>query len=183
MTLRASSHTWLEACDQHTSSTLIGGEGGAGQSLLHSTLEGPTWYVNARWMWSLHGFLHGVDWIMFHGHYFKKPHVGRRPNTKHLEDHGTPNAHNRWVILLYHVWWPPSWIQIHWNSIWLRAQSHMASHYTLRARDHITWFGRCVGNGPWTLSFGPSQFHGHGSWLVCVKMALDAIYIWCSWCH
>ena len=22
-------------------------------------------------------------------------------------------------------------------------------------------------NGLWTLSFGLSQFHGHGSWLVC----------------
>ena len=24
----------------------------------------------------------------------------------------------------------PTWIEIHWNSIWLRAQSHMISHYT-----------------------------------------------------
>ena len=22
-------------------------------------------------------------------------------------------------------------------------------------------------DGLWTLSFGPSQFHGHGPWLVC----------------
>ena len=30
-------------------------------------------YVNARWMWSVHGFLHGIEWITFHGHsdYFK----------------------------------------------------------------------------------------------------------------
>ena len=35
---------------------------------LHTTLEGPTEYVNARWMQSLHGFLHGTKWIMFHGH-------------------------------------------------------------------------------------------------------------------
>ena len=32
------------------SSILIGGIGGAGPSLLHTTLEGPTEYVNARWM-------------------------------------------------------------------------------------------------------------------------------------
>ena len=36
--------------DQYTSSTLIGKEGQAGRSSLHTTLEGPTEYVNARWM-------------------------------------------------------------------------------------------------------------------------------------
>ena len=66
---------------------------------------------------------------MFHGHldYFQKPPLGGRPNTK-PGDHGTPNAHNRWFILFYHVW-GPAWIEIHWNSIWLRTRSHMASHY------------------------------------------------------
>ena len=49
----------------------------------------------------------------------KKPPLGGRPNTK-PGDHGTPNAHNRWFILFYHVW-GPAWIEIHWNSIWLRA--------------------------------------------------------------
>jgi hypothetical protein len=33
-----------------TSSTLIGGQGRAGPSSLHTMLEGPTEYVNARWM-------------------------------------------------------------------------------------------------------------------------------------
>jgi hypothetical protein len=49
-TLRATSHTRLRARDHYTSSTLIGGKGGAGPSSLHTTLEGPTEYVNARWM-------------------------------------------------------------------------------------------------------------------------------------
>jgi hypothetical protein len=49
-TLRATSHTRLRARDHYTSSTLIGGKGGASPSLLHITLEGPTEYVNARWM-------------------------------------------------------------------------------------------------------------------------------------
>ena len=68
--------------------------------------------------------------VMFHGHltYFQNPLLGGRPNTKPW-DHGTPNAHNRWFFLLYHVW-GPTWIEIHWNSIRLRTQSHMASHYT-----------------------------------------------------
>jgi hypothetical protein len=49
--LRATSHTRSRACDLYTSSTLVGGKGGAGpSSLLHTTLEGPTEYVNARWM-------------------------------------------------------------------------------------------------------------------------------------
>ena len=48
--LRATSHMRLRARDQVTSSTLIGGKGGAHPSSLRTTLEGPTEYVNARWM-------------------------------------------------------------------------------------------------------------------------------------
>ena len=38
----------------------------------------------ARWMQTLHGFLHGIEWIMFRGHldYFQKPPHGGRPNSK-----------------------------------------------------------------------------------------------------
>jgi hypothetical protein len=62
--------------------------------------------------------------LCFHGplDYFQKPLLGGRLNTK-LGDHDTPNPHNRWFILFYHVW-GAVWIEIHWNSIWLRAQSH-----------------------------------------------------------
>jgi hypothetical protein len=63
--LRATSHTRLRARDTYTSSTLIGGKGKAGPSSLHTTFEGPTKYVNARWMQSVHGFLHDIEWIMF----------------------------------------------------------------------------------------------------------------------
>ena len=48
--IRATSHTRLRARDHYTSSTLIGGKGGADPSSLHTTLEGLTAYVNARWM-------------------------------------------------------------------------------------------------------------------------------------
>ena len=60
----------LRARYHYTSSTLIDEKGGAGPSLLHTTLGGRAEYVNARWMESLHG----IEWIMFHGHldYFKK---------------------------------------------------------------------------------------------------------------
>ena len=49
---------------------------------------------------------------MFYDHldYFRKPSLGGRPNTKPGE-HGAPNAHNRWFILLYYVR-GPAWIDI-----------------------------------------------------------------------
>ena len=95
----------LRARDHYTSSTLIGGNGEAGPHSLHTMLEGPTEYVNARWMQSLHGFLHGIEWIMFHGHleYFQKLFFGGKPSTKLVGDHGTLNAHHRCFILFYHV--------------------------------------------------------------------------------
>jgi hypothetical protein len=40
------SHSRLRAHDHYTSSTLKGGQGGAGPSLLHTTLEGPTEYIS-----------------------------------------------------------------------------------------------------------------------------------------
>ena len=82
---------------------------------------------------------------MFHGHldYFQKPPLGGRPNTK-PGDHGTPNAHNRSFILLYHKWGPAQ-IEFHWHSTWLRAQSHITSTLHLRNRNHTTWFWRCDG--------------------------------------
>ena len=83
-------------------------------------------------------FYMGIKWITFHGHWdsFQKPPLGGRPNTK-IRDHGTPNAHNHWYNLFYHVW-GLAWIRIHWNRIWLRAQSHFTLH--LRICDHTTWF-------------------------------------------
>ena len=126
VTLTTTSHMRPRARDHHTSSTLIGEKGGAGPSSLHATLEGPTEYVNARWICSLPGFLHDIEWIMFHGHLdcFQKPSLAGRPNTKPLGDHGTLSTHNHWFILFHDVW-GPVWIKIHWNSIWLKAQSHM----------------------------------------------------------
>ena len=51
VTLRATTDMRLRARAHCTSSTLNGGKGGAGPSSpLHTTLEGPTEYMNARWM-------------------------------------------------------------------------------------------------------------------------------------
>jgi hypothetical protein len=48
--LRVTSNMRLRARGHYTSSTLIGGKGRAGPSSLHTMLEGPMVYVNARWM-------------------------------------------------------------------------------------------------------------------------------------
>ena len=68
------------------------------------------------------------------------------PKNHFLEvgDHDTLNAHNRWFILFYHAW-GPAWIKIHWNSIWLRTQSHMTSHYTRGCVITLHDFGGVLG--------------------------------------
>ena len=74
----------------------------------------------------------------------KEPPLGGRPNTK-PGDHGTLNAHNRWFILFYYVW-GYAWIEIHRNSIWLRTQSHMTSHYTWGSITKVHDYGSVFGH-------------------------------------
>ena len=102
---------------------------------------------------------------MFHGHLgcFQTPPLGGRSNTK-PGDHATPKSHSLWFILFYHEQRSAS-IEIHWNSIWLRAQSLMAAQYTWGSVTTLHEFGGVLGRPLDT--FGLSQFHGHGSWLVC----------------
>ena len=107
-------------------------------------------------------FLHGIKWTVFHGHsnYFQKPPLGGRPNKK-PGDHGTPNAHDRWFVLYYHVW-RPTWIKIHWNSIWLRA-SHIRLHTTLEHPwphymiSEVCWDGGLLDTFFWALTISWSQ--------------------------
>ena len=82
------------------------------------------------------------------------------PNTK-LGDHGTPNAHNRWFILFCHAQ-GPGWIDIHWHSIWLKARSHMTSHYTWGFVTTLHDFGGVLGRWPldtffWALTISWSR--------------------------
>ena len=113
---------------------------------------------------------------MFHGHldYFEKQLLGGTPNTKPW-DHGTPNTHNHWFILFFHVW-GPTWIEIHRNSIWLRARSHMTSHYNWGSMTTLHDSGGVLGQ-PLDTLFGLSQFHRHGSWLVS-EVALRNRHYW-----
>jgi hypothetical protein len=48
---------------------------------------------------------------------------------------------------------------------WHLVEGLVTYDFTLHSR--VRDFGRCVWDGLWILSFGLSQFHGHGSWLVC----------------
>ena len=110
---------------------------------------------------------------MLHGHldYFQKPALEGRLNTKPW-GRGTPNAHNRWFILLYHVWGPVR-IDIHWNNIWLKAQSHMTSHSSWRSVITLHDFGVCW-DGLWQFLLGSHNFMvtALGS---CVKRPLNPL--------
>ena len=65
------------------------------------------------------------------------------------------------LICFYHAY-GPSWIEVHWDSIWLWTRSHMTSHYTWGFVTTLRVSGGVLG---WPLDtfFGLSQFHGHGS--------------------
>jgi hypothetical protein len=67
--VRATAHTRLRARDHSASSTLIGGKGGAGPSLLHTTLEGTNGVceckmdVKSTWIPTCHRMDH-VSWSL-----------------------------------------------------------------------------------------------------------------------
>ena len=117
---------------------------------------------------------------MFHGHL---DYLGGKSNTK-LRDHGVQNAHDRWFILFYHMW-GPAWIGIHSNIIWLRAR-HIWLHITLEGRWPHYMMLEVGWDGLRTLSLWLSQYHGHGSWLVCeVTLSVEIAdkRLWASMCH
>ena len=110
-----------------------------------------------------------VTWNMFKNNFLK---VGL---TQKPRDHGTVNVHNHWFILFYHAW-EPSWMHIHWNSIWLRAPSYMASHYTWGSVTTLHALGGALGRPLDTFVWAPRKY-GHGSWPVC-EMGLSSSKAW-----
>ena len=145
----------------YTSSTLIGGEGRAGQVCFTLCLR------DQRSMWmqdgckvymasymASSGSCFMVTWTISKNHFLE---VGAHTN---LGDHGTPNAHNRWFVLLYQVR-GSAWIAIHWNNIWLRAQ-HIWLHTTLEDPwPHHMMLGGVLGRPLdtffWALTFSWSR--------------------------
>jgi hypothetical protein len=79
-----------------------------------------------------------VTWIILKNQFLE---VGL---TQNRETMALENAHNRWFILFYHVR-GLVWIEIHWNSIWSRAWSHMVSHYTWGSVTTLNDFGGVLG--------------------------------------
>ena len=86
------------------------------------------------------------------------------PDTK-LGDHGTPNSHNRWCSLFYHV--RTSMNKSSLNNIRLSTPTHMTSHDTWGSVTTPHDLGGALGQPLHTFSFGLSPFHSHGSWLLC----------------
>jgi hypothetical protein len=88
-------------------------------------------YVASNGSWFM------VTWIIFKNNLLDV-------DLTQLGDQSTLNVHNHWFIWFYHVW-EPTWIEMHWNSIWLRARWHMTSHYTWRSVTILHDFWRCIG--------------------------------------
>ena len=108
-----------------------------------------------RWIQSLHGFVHDIKWIVFHGHlddYFQKPPLEGGLNTK-SGDHGNPKSHIYWFIIIFIMCEDLAWIDFHWNSIWLRAWSHMTPHYNWGLVTTLHDFGSVLGQPLDTHSF------------------------------
>ena len=150
------SHWWKRRCPSKFSSHYARGTNG-----VMWMQDGCKVYMDSYMASNGSSFM--VTWTIFKNHLLE---VGL---TKKLGDHDSPNTHNCWYILFNHAW-IPTWIEIHWNSIWLRARSHMTSHYTWGSVTTLHDFGGVL-ERHLELPFGLSQSNGHNSWLVC-EMAL-----------
>jgi hypothetical protein len=84
--------------------------------------------------------------------------------TQNREDYGTMNACICWSILFYHAW-EPTWIDFHWNNIWLRARSHVTSHYSWGSVTTLHGFGGVLGRPLdtffWALTLSWSRLLAH----------------------
>ena len=150
-----------------TSSTLIGGKGGAGPNTLHTTLEGPTEEEKCK----MEVNVYMGSYVASYGSCFM---VTRTGFQNHLLEVGL--TQNRWwdmglwtfttADLLYFIMWEDParlGIAIGWGPghTWLHTTLEGPwPHYMIL---EVSW------DGLWTLSFGLSQICGHGLWLVCVS--------------
>ena len=117
-------------------------------------------------MQSLHGFLHGIKWISVHGHLIIfKNHLLEVGLTQYQEIMALQTLTT--VVLYYFIICEDPHEQVvieiafGWGlgHIWLHTTLEgLWPHYVIL---QVSW------DDLWTLSFGLSQFHGHGSWLVC----------------
>ena len=106
-----------------------------------------------------------VTWIIFENHLLE---VGLTQNweTKAFLTLTTAD------LLYFIIYEKPAWIKIHWNSIWLRARSHMTSPYTWGSVTTLHDLGDVLGRPLDTFPLGSHNFMvtAFGS---CVKWPLD----------
>ena len=171
---------WEPVTVYYSSSTLIGGKGGAGpSSLLHTTLA---WGTNGvyiyKWMqdggeckvykdsyMASNGSCRMVTWTI------SKTHLLEVGSTQNRDTMALQTLTSVDVFYFYHVW-EPTWIEIRWNGICLRARSYMASHYTWGSVTTLHDFGGVCWDGLWALSFGLLQFSQSRLFGPCVKWPL-----------
>ena len=108
---------------------------------------------------ALHGSYFMVTWTILQNHLLK---VGLTQNRETVALRMLTTADlfylimcedpHEWKFLEIAVGWGPRHIWLHTTleDLW--------PHYM---NLKVSW------DGPWTLSFGLSHFHGHGSWLIC----------------
>ena len=98
------------------------------------------------------GFLCGIEWVMFCARLdcFQKPplEVGLTRNREAVALQTLTSVDLFYFIMV----WEPTWIEIHWDSIWLRAQSRMASYYTWGSVTTLHDFGGLLGRA-WDTFF------------------------------
>ena len=123
-------------------------------------------YINAYM--ASNGSCFMVTWTIFKNHLLE---VGLTQDRKTMTLRTLAIIDFIFYFLVFYYVWEPAWVETHWNSIWLRARSLMASHYTWGSVTTLHDVGRCV---------GLSQLHGHGSWLVC-EAALTFHQSPCQW--
>ena len=100
-----------------------------------------------------------VAWTFFFINHFLEVGLTQRPG-----DHGTPNVHNCWFILVYHVW-GPAWMEFIEIAL---VEGPVTYDFTLHLRicDHINWFWRCLGTtfGHFLLGSHNFMVTALGSW-------------------
>jgi hypothetical protein len=81
------------------------------------------------------------------------------------------------LFYFYHVW-RHTWIDIHWNNIWLRYRSHMTSHYTWGSLTTLHDFGAMIGKNRRLVTDEPVEVqecrritdHFRGSYRIYPKL-------------
>ena len=150
--------------DHSTSSTLIGGKGKAIPSSLHTMLEGPKEWMQDGCKVYMDSYTASnrscyiLTWIFFKCNLLE---VGLTQNRETMALQMLTTVGLFYIIMCE----DPAWIEIPWNSIWLRAQSHVTSHYTRGSVTTLHDFGgvlgRPLGTFFWVVTMSWSRLLAH----------------------